>query len=47
MLKLTKFKGDNSKVSEDIAPKRREILRTFVFGGQGVEKNVKEKTSEE
>ena len=33
MRKLTKFKGDNSKVSEDIAPKRREILRIFVFWG--------------
>ena len=50
---MRKLKGDSSKASEDIAPKCRQILRTFVFflegggGGQEVEKSVKEKTSEE
>ena len=51
---MRKLKGDSSKASEDIAPKCRQILRTFVFfffggGGRGqeVEKSVKEKASEE
>ena len=55
---MRKLKGDSSKASEDIAPKCRQISRTFVFflgvgGGGGrqgqkeVEKSVKEKTSEE
>ena len=52
---MRKLKGDSFKASEDIAPKCRQILRTFVFflvvgwggGGQEVEKSVKEKTSEE
>ena len=47
---MRKLKGDSSKASEDIAPKCRQILRTFVFflrGGGEVEKSVKEKTSEE
>lgn len=44
---MRKLKGDSSKASEDIAPKCRQILRTFVFffggGGPEVEKSVKEK----
>ena len=31
--KLTKFKGDTSKGNEDISPKSREILKTFVWWG--------------
>ena len=49
---MRKLKGDSSKASEDIAPKCRQILRTFVFflvgegggGGEEVEKGEKKKT---
>ena len=41
---MRKLKGDSSKASEDIAPKCRQILRTFVFfflGGGGGGKKLK------
>ena len=48
---MRKLKGDSSKASEDIAPKCRQILRTFVFfflgGGGGAKSRTERKRKSE